>query len=276
MADFWEIAAVVAPLMLRFLALIVTASPVAIVAVHRWSRHVVSYILPQQSRCRRLLWDDIPDGQVLNQLSSLASKETTSSANFAARKPYQLPLNRQYIQIDIRTLKGFLILTADPCRACEKRNVEKVLDIKAFGPILTVNLKAPSLTSGRMPTSLTKFELESLLDGYPPFYRFEFTTTGGHNLPYPIRNTEQTRRGAWILAAGMSTNSGGLPWLYCMGRENDESQGFYWKATVVKVAFDMIGLVLPQLKTWEQGLDLPPHYIGIPMLGAKRPGQIMP
>lgn len=58
-------------------------------------------------------------------------------------------------------------------------------------------------------SGLTKHEVESLLVGYPPWYRETFITRSKINLPFPIRDMQDIPRGGWIISVGLMDS--GLP-----------------------------------------------------------------
>lgn len=248
MAGGWEVAAVLAPVILSFFAVLVTASPTAIAATHRWLRKFSSYIWPAQNQCRRVLWSDISEGQVMNQLSSLNSNDP-AGINQTSEKPYQLELSKKYIQTDVQTLKAFLILTADSCHSCERIDIETSLRVKQFDSIVTIRLPGP--TAKTEPTAASKFELDRMIEGYPPFYRSTFTTTDGIDLNHPIQNTNDMRRGAWVFAVGMSFSHDPVPSLHNMQQVTEEKVDASWKGTEVFRACKMVGDTLSRLKDLE-------------------------
>ena len=168
---------------------------------------------------------------------------------YVTKKPHQLALNDEYIQTDIQTLKAFLLLTTDVCRTCETVDAVTLLEIQRSRGLITIHLP----TSGPMPTNrqLTKFEIDRIIEGYPPFYREHFTTTGGIILPFPTTHMDHMQRGAWVLSVGMTTTSGPTPCLYNMQRISHEKPDVYWRGTHVLTAFHMIGRTLAQLKAYE-------------------------
>ena len=94
-----------------------------------------------------------------------------------ARKPFQLSLREEYVQTDVHTLKAYLMLTSEICRKCETPDLATLLEIQTFDGISTVQLKATVPIP--INPKLTKFEIDRFIEGYPPFYRSTFETTGG-------------------------------------------------------------------------------------------------
>src|SRR5258708_3256287 len=91
MASGWEVAAVLEPLVLSFIAMmvsgVVSASPAATTFFQRWTRRLLSYTFPSRGRCHVLSWDDIPPGRIHGCHSSCQhvnpqAVEPHSPANF--------------------------------------------------------------------------------------------------------------------------------------------------------------------------------------------------
>jgi hypothetical protein len=276
MAARWDVAAVLVALM----AMLVSASPTTISLLEKTFRRLTYLIWPARGRCRRFLWGDVQDGllhmcdprgcshdrakegrlhdtricwdQTLGQVFSRAwyfMNADANAAKYVTKKHYQLALTDDYIQTDIHTLKAFLLLTTDVCRSCETVDAMTLLEIKRCGSLITMHL--PS--SGPMPinTQLTKFEIDRMIEGYPPFFRERFTTTGGHILPFPTTHTDHIQRGAWILSVGMTTTGGPTPPVHNMQRIGHGISNVYWKGTHVLTAFQMINRTLAQLTAYE-------------------------
>ncbi|KAE9376205.1 hypothetical protein N431DRAFT_543466 [Stipitochalara longipes BDJ] len=171
-------------------------------------------------------------------------------AAYIVKKPHRLALNDTYIQTDVHSLKAFLLLTTDICRSCETLDAVTLLEIQRYRGLITLHL--PSSSSTPINTQLTKFEIDRMIEGYPPFYREHFTTTGGITLPFPTTHTDHIQRGAWVLSVGMTTSSGPTPHLYNMQRIRQENSDVYWRGTHVLAAFYMIGRTLAQLRAYEE------------------------
>lgn len=277
MAARWDIAAVVVALM----AMCVTVSPTVVSFLEKAFRGLNCLIWPAQGRCLRFVWSDVQDGllhlcdprgcshvkdrsiqvhntkncwdQTLGRIFNRTWYFINSDSNIAkyiTKKPPKLALNEEYIQTDVQTLKAILLLTTDVCRTCETVDAVTLLEIQRSRGLVTVHL--PS--SGPMPINpqLTKFEIDRMIEGYPPFYREHFTTPGGITLPFPTKHSDHIQRGAWILSVGMTTTSGPPPCLYNMQRISHEKSDIYWRGTHVLTAFNMIGRSLVQLESYER------------------------
>ena len=288
MASGWEITAVVGPMVLAFVAMIVaglvSASPAATAFYQRWTRRILSFVFPSRGRCHRFLWNDIPAGyihrchsacqhvnpqavqvhnptncwddsigKVFNQMWSSVTKDMSTGIN-TVTKPYQLPLFQDFIQTDAQTLRAFLLLTVNICRTWEAADLKSILEIQTYSDIITVHLKAPSLAPTN--TDLTRFEVQRMIDGYPPFYRSTFFIPGPRNvqLKNPISSTHHVNisRGAWVLAVGLSISNGPIPSFYNMQQLREKNSDNYWKGTLVMTAFDMIGHTLKRLRGFEK------------------------
>jgi hypothetical protein len=282
MAAHWDIAAVI----IAILAIFVSASPAALALSHQCIRWFMCLIWPDKGRCRRIIWSQIPDGrlhqchskcqhvnvqaatphgykncwddtlgQVFNRVWPLINAKPTDRT-YITKKPYQLPFGEEYIQTDVTTLKAFLILTADVCHSCDNKDIVSLLEIKNVGGHFTVHLKA----TGPLPKNpkLTKEEVDHFVEGYPPFYRTSFTTTGKVTPNQPITGSSYMSWGAWVVAVGMTNTTPGMdPTIgpicpvYNMQHVRHEKAEAYWKGTLVMTAFEMIGQTLSQLKDYE-------------------------
>jgi hypothetical protein len=284
MAARWDIAAVVVALMAMF----VSVSPTAMSFLEIAIRRLNSLIWPARGHCRRFVWGDVQDGQLhlcnpqgcshvngrATRLHSITScwdqtlgqvfnrawyfmNADSNATKYVTKKPHQLALSEEYIQTDIQTLKAFLLLTTDVCRTCETVDAITLLEIQRSRGLVSIHLP----TSGPMPTNtqFTKFEIDRIIEGYPPFYREHFTTTGGIIIPSPMTKTEHIPRGAWVLSVGMTTTSGPTPCLYNMQRISHKNPDVYWRGTHVLTAFHMIGRTLAQLKTYEDNQRIHPR-----------------
>lgn len=273
----WDIAAFVVALLTMF----VSASPAALSFIQNIFRSLVCLLWPSRGHCRRFLWDDVQDGllhlcdprgtcshanptdrqhdskhcwdQTLGDVFNRAWYFMSSDSNankFVTKKPSQLALHEDYIQTDVQTLKAYLLLTTDVSRTSEMAEQVNLLGIKRCSDLTLVHLPM----RGGMPTNtkLTKFEINRMIEGYPPFFREHLTTTGGITLPFPITAADHITRGTWILSVGMTINSDPTPTLHNMQRINHEKLDVYWKGTLVLTAFNMIGRTLNQLFDYDQ------------------------
>jgi hypothetical protein len=188
---------------------------------------------------------------VFNQLFLSGNKGSSDSHN-TITKPHQLPWFQDFIQTNAQTLKAYLLLTVDDCRSCQTIDLKSLLEIKTFGDVATVHLKAAPLAPAN--ADLTKFEVERIIDGYPPFYRSIILTPGpkSYQITHPTKESHHLSRGSWVLAVGLSINIGRIPSLYNMQQLRWKNDEIYWKGTLVMSAFDMIGRSLSRLRDFEE------------------------
>jgi hypothetical protein len=276
MSDPWNIAAVAVALMAMF----VSTSPAALALFQQSTRWLLCLVCPSKGRCRRILWKNVPDG-LLHQCNPFCQHVNTQTAElhgftncwddtlgrvfnktwyfikanptnikYITKKPWQLPFLQEYIQTDLQTLKAFIMLTAKICHTCESADPATLLEAQRIGDIFTVHLRA----TGPVPfnTALTRDDIDRFIEGYPPFYRSCFTTTGGITINYPtIPGPSYMGWGAWILAVGMATTNGPICSIHNMKRVTHEKPEAYWKGTLVMDAFVAIGRTLSQLELFE-------------------------
>ncbi|KAG0651056.1 hypothetical protein D0Z07_2309 [Hyphodiscus hymeniophilus] len=137
-------------------------------------------------------------------------------------------------------------------RTCETIDVKSMLDIRAFGNIVTVHLKTHP--SAPKDTTLTKFEVERIVDGQPPFYRSTISIPGSRTIhlkhPFNKNHHSSISRGGWVLAVGLSVGNDYIPCLYNMQQLRQKNSDEYWKGTLVWSAFEMIGHTLEQLRAF--------------------------
>ena len=95
--------------------------------------------------------------------------------------------------------EGLLITHCRRVSYCQTLDLKSLLEIKTFGDVATVHLKAPPLAPAN--TDLTKFEVEQIIDGYPPFYRSIILTPGpeSYRITHPTKENHHLSRGAWCL-----------------------------------------------------------------------------
>lgn len=268
----------IAAFMVAFLTMFVSASPAAQALLQKSIRSLVCLLRPNHGHCRRLLWEDIPDGLLhqchplchhvqasqdhdpsycwdssLGQVFTKAWDSVGSNSTVVrhlAKKPYQLLLSGQYFQIDVHTLEAFVVLTAGGLHASEPPNLARLLEMKSIGGIYTVHLKLDELVP--INTTLIKNEIDRFIQGYPPFYRTTVTTTGGLVLNHPIAKAGHLGCGAWVLAVGMTISNGPTCLVHNMRRVTHEKPDAYWRGTAVMAAFQMFGRTLQKLKEYEE------------------------
>ncbi|KAL8753782.1 MAG: hypothetical protein Q9199_004804 [Rusavskia elegans] len=212
MVDWSEaggIAAVVSSLYLPFVL-----SPTAYGALKASGRWLGGYIWPSASQCRRLCWEDVPDGKLhdcgtpyyilsdchcgartLDRVFNKAMTSTVSGTSVKfVPKPKQLALGRQYLQTDVMTLLAFALCST------EKEPSFGNIHIRELEDISVVSIS----DSGECRLDMTKKCLEGRIAGYPPWYREHLIVDRGPIIPHPIRSQEDIHRAGWIVAVGLS------------------------------------------------------------------------
>ena len=131
---------------------------------------------------------------------------TIPRGNFV-KKPRQLDFNTTYIRTDAKTLKVLLVLLNPP--HTERQNLSIVF--QEVETIMTAyfNLERPlqGLRSEEHPYRLdvTKLEMSCILKGYHPWFQPHLALANGKSILHPIRNADDTARGGWIVAVGLSS-----------------------------------------------------------------------
>ncbi|KAI4241180.1 MAG: hypothetical protein L6R40_004716 [Gallowayella cf. fulva] len=210
----WEeaggIAAVVSAMYLPFVL-----SETAYSVLQASGRVLAGYVWPAKSQCKRMCWDNIPDGRVhdcptsvgpyynpnrtcycgARTLDDVFNKASTSASNPSklVSKPKQLALDRRYIYTDVMTLLAFTLCSENP---------------PYFGSIRLDNvgdISVARLQETHEPRpDLTKRTIEGLLNGFPPWYRENVEIAHGPVVPHPIRSRDDLYRAGWVVAVGLS------------------------------------------------------------------------
>ncbi|KAL8649155.1 MAG: hypothetical protein Q9226_005691 [Calogaya cf. arnoldii] len=205
------IAAVVSALYLPFVL-----SPTAYGALKATVRWLGGFIWPAASQCRRLCWEDIPDGPLhdcgtlatsyynpidcycgARTLDEVFNKAMNASSAKLVPKPKQLALNRRYILTDVKTLLAFVLCSTEevpPFTNIQIREFENLFVAKIHG-----------ITKRRL--DVTKRCLESRIAGYPPWYREHLIVAHGPIIPHPIRSRDDVHRAGWVVAVGLSKST---------------------------------------------------------------------
>ena len=288
------VAEVVVGLLTLLLALVVATLPATQTWLQRAFQCLVCFLHPDLGFSRRLVWDDVPAdllhqchvdchhvgrratqghdqmkcldssiGESLNRAWNLM-KANPMDTKFRTRTPYRLLFTGRYVQTDVQALKALMMLTAKVCNDCDdKSDIVTQLSIRNIGGLSTVHLASPEPSTS---TTLTKEEVDRIVEGYPPYYRTTILTTRGVVLDFPMPNSTYAGRGAWILAVGMTTKFGPVCSVYNMQRVTHEKSEAFWKGTLVMNAFKMIGRTLSLFNDFEKGRS--PHPRLGPNLGS--------
>ena len=191
---------------------------------------------PRLRRCKRLEWEDIPNGRVHECYSYLNSypscshfgrhvqsarcwESTTSIATIFNRAwqvttqnklhtkkvPESLPNSSSFICSDAQTVLAFILCTAGKNRNSSWQPESLTFDstrvvVATIGADTVAHIEGPFRSERQ---TLTKHELGRMLVGWPPWYRQTFQTRSGITVPFPIASDSDIPRAGWILAVGL-------------------------------------------------------------------------
>lgn len=187
-------------------------------------------------RCKRLKWEDMPNGRVHECHSYLNSypscnhfgrhvqsakcwESTTSIATIfnrgwqvmaqnhlhAKEVPENLPNSSSFICSDAQTVLAFILCTAGKTGHSLWQPKSLTFDKTRF-IVETIGADTVAHIEGSFRSErqlLTKHELGRMLVGWPPWYRQHFQTRSGITLPFPIASDSDILRAGWILAVGL-------------------------------------------------------------------------
>ncbi|KAK8880194.1 hypothetical protein PGQ11_001488 [Apiospora arundinis] len=205
----WGMAAVV-------VALSVFVAPIAWNGVTAQARNIYH----RGRKVKQLKWIDISDGPVhccrytsglLSQPYSQTAQGPLSSVlatifnrawdksnarpRFIPEVPHELPTSASFLCTEPRVILAFALLA--------ETSVDTLVKCKRIEDIIICQMRGGIIQSFHFRSTLSKLELQSLLEGYPPWYRESFTTIDNIKLPFPIRDARDITRGGWIVAVGL-------------------------------------------------------------------------
>ena len=187
-------------------------------------------------QCKRLKWEDIPDGRVhecipgglwyrscfhagqhaqsakcwesatsIATIFNRAWRVTTQNSRHTKQTPEYLPTSSPFICSDAQTVLAFILCTAGSCSSLSWQPKSLMFDntkvvIETIGADTVAHIEGPFREERQ---SLTKHELGCILVGWPPWYRQAFKTRSGITLPFPIASDSDIPRAGWILAVGL-------------------------------------------------------------------------
>ncbi|KLU81172.1 hypothetical protein MAPG_00267 [Magnaporthiopsis poae ATCC 64411] len=227
MAIEWDMAAV-------FAALAIFGAPIAWKIVSQLARNIQKerQLVPQ------FKWDDVPPGRLhdCNRNSPYVQAltcshshphsrmvkcwESDSSLATSLSRAWDLAMRRQryldkvpgavpaaaaFVCTDVRTIPAHVLCTAphDKSLGWSPRHLRfgtTRVTCESLGPLLFCHIQGQFQARRK---DLTKNEVESMLGGYPPWYRDTFTTRAKASLAFPIRSENDISRGGWIVAVGL-------------------------------------------------------------------------
>ncbi|CAM6113849.1 unnamed protein product [Calypogeia fissa] len=223
-------------------------------SIYRWFISRLP-IISSKGLCPLLVWDDIaPQGYVhechqnpcrmvlvtsthgahnpqskcwLSTLGVVFTQAWMSPArqHKTVRKPEVLPLNRNYVCTDARTIQGFILCSVKKVPYWAQDSSMYSLGT-AWSPenlrfddtfVETKQLADGTVVvhlEGSLQLNLTKGDIEGLLVGYPPWYRESVCMPHGPIVPHPIKSVHDINRAGWVVAVGLSDAEPlpGVPW----------------------------------------------------------------
>ncbi|CAM6122169.1 unnamed protein product [Calypogeia fissa] len=217
-------------------------------SVYRWFIRLP--IISSKGLCSLLVWDDIaPQGYVhecqgnysccmvsvssvhgahnpqskcwLSTLGVVFTQAWMSPArqHKTVQKPDVLPLNRNYVCTDARTILGFILCSvqempywARDSSISSRAGTAWSPENLRFGGTFVETDKTKQLANGTvvvhlegsLQQNLTKGDIKGLLVGYPPWYRESVCMPHGPIVPHPIKSLHDINRAGWVVAVGLS------------------------------------------------------------------------
>ena len=186
-------------------------------------------------RCKRLKWEDMPDGRVhecssypnmyiscnhhgrhvksakcwesATSIATIFNRvwEVSTQNHLHTKVPESLPNSSSFICSDAQTVLAFILCTAavwpDSFWQPESLTFGSTrVDVEITGADTVAHIEGPFRQERK---SLTKHELERMLVGWPPWYREIFQTRSGITVPFPIASNSDIPRAGWIVAVGL-------------------------------------------------------------------------
>ena len=233
----WDTFAVIVALV----AIPLTTSPTVIQAIKSIYLFVYQKLYPVTAQCERLQWADVPDGCLFNcpddcfgssylnleadclesTLGSFFPRAWVSPSrrNKTVPKPKQLSLETRYVRSDTKLLRAYLLMNPSPHNNIRFHDLDGVLTAH-----LVTNYKKYDFcwTNGQTGIeekrhiphrcTLTKREIELILEGYPPDYSEQILISQDKLstnsplcviVPSPIRERADIHRGGWIIGTAL-------------------------------------------------------------------------
>ncbi|KAL8786141.1 MAG: hypothetical protein Q9195_008345 [Heterodermia aff. obscurata] len=231
----WDTFAVI----LALVAIPLTTSPNAVQAIKSLYRFLYQKLHPITTQCERLQWADVPDGHLFicpddcrgssdldldadcleSTLGSFFRRAWLSPfrRNKTVQKPKQLNLDTRYVRSDTKLLKAYLLMNPF------SHNNIRFHDLNGVLTAHLVTKREYSRWSSNSHTfemqrhiqhrcTLTKREIELILEGYPPDYSERISIPQDQpstnsppcvSVPSPIREREDIHRGGWIIGTAL-------------------------------------------------------------------------
>ena len=186
-------------------------------------------------RCKRLKWEDIPNGRVhecssypntypscnhdgqhvqsakcwesATSIATIFNRawEVSTQNHLQAKVPESLPITSSFICSDVQTVLAFVLWTAGTENECLWQSEclafgSTRVVVGTIGTDIVAHIEGPFHSQRQ---SLTKHELGRMLVGWPPWYRENFQMRNGIIVPFPIASNSDIPRAGWILAVGL-------------------------------------------------------------------------
>ena len=276
----WDTFAVIVALV----AIPLTTSPNVLQAIKSLYLFLYQKLYPVTALCERLQWADVPDGYLFNcpddcsgssDLNVDADCLESTLGSFFQRawvspsrrdktvpKPKQLSLGTHYVRSDTKLLKAYLLMNPflhDNIRFHDLDGVLTAHLVKKYNyqrclPGLFPNFEPQRHIPHRC--TLTKREIELILEGYPPDYSEQIVIPQGQlstnstlcvSVPSPIQEWADIHRGGWIIGAALHRYFKNLR-MRKAGMENDKVPfiGHVMQSTTFQADGRMVDDFLPR------------------------------
>ena len=230
----WDTFAVIVALV----AIPLTTSPNVLQAIKSIYLFLYQKLYPVTAQCERLQWADVPDGCLFNcpddcsgssplNLEADCLESTLGSffrrawlspsrRNKTVPKPKQLSLETHYVRSDTKLLKAYLLMNPSLHDNIRFHDRDGVLTAHLVTSYKKGDYRAQtgSELKRHIPhrCTLTKREIELILEGYPPDYseqililqdKLSTNSTLCVSVPSPVRERADIHRGGWIIGTAL-------------------------------------------------------------------------
>lgn len=191
---------------------------------------IYKFMYPATARCERLQWSDVPDGPlnacendcdgyskipqdascIRATLGTVFQRTWTSPTrrDKYVAKPKQLDLGTNYVRVDAKLIRAFLLLNQYNGQSWERGMIR----FHIIDGVLTAHLQLKSCEPWMHTCAHTKREVDLILDGYPPQYTETISipqeillrpSTQVVSVPSPIETRSDIYRGGWVIGAAL-------------------------------------------------------------------------
>ena len=230
----WDTFAVIVALV----AIPLTTSPTVLQAIKSLYLFLYRKLYPITAQCERLQWADVPDGYLFNcpddcrgssDLHQDADCLESTLGSFFRRawvspsrrdktvpKPKQLSLDTRYVRSDTKLLKAYILMNPFLHDNIRFHDIDGVLTAHLLTKHEGLHWYGLSTSEMRryIPhrCTLTKREIELILEGYPPDYSEQVLISQDQSItnsticvsvPSPIQERADIHRGGWIIGTAL-------------------------------------------------------------------------